>query len=69
MPTFDLTDDETIALTRLVRRAIDEDRFPLSPRLDPLKSIFCSWRTADKPLLRVTRAESRELRDETHRVA
>ena len=38
--TLDLTDDETRALVRLLRRAIDEARYPLSPRLDPLKTIL-----------------------------
>ena len=38
MPKIDLSDDEHAAVTALVRRTIDEDRFPLSPRLAPLKS-------------------------------
>ncbi len=38
--TLDLTDDETAALARLLRRTIDEDRYPLSPRLAPLKAIL-----------------------------
>jgi hypothetical protein len=38
--TLDLTDDEKVALVRLLRRAIDEARYPLSPRLDPLKAIL-----------------------------
>jgi hypothetical protein len=38
--TLDLTDDEKVALVRLLRRAIDEARYPLSPRLDPLKTIL-----------------------------
>jgi hypothetical protein len=38
MPTIDLSDDERTALTAAVRRAIDEDRYPLSPRLAPLKA-------------------------------
>jgi hypothetical protein len=37
---LDLTDDERAALVRLIRRALDDDRYPLSPRLDPLKSIL-----------------------------
>jgi hypothetical protein len=36
---LDLTDDEQAALVRLIRRALD-DRYPLAPRLDPLKSIL-----------------------------
>jgi hypothetical protein len=38
--TLDLTDDETAALARLLRNTIDEARFPLSPRLVPLKAIL-----------------------------
>jgi hypothetical protein len=33
--TLDLTDEEQAALIELLRRAIDEARYPLSPRLDP----------------------------------
>jgi hypothetical protein len=38
MPTIDLSDEEHAAVTAAVRRAIEEDRFPRAPRLDP----FCS---------------------------
>jgi hypothetical protein len=38
MPTIDLTDDEHAAVAELIRRAIEEDRFPRAPRLDPLRS-------------------------------
>jgi hypothetical protein len=37
---LDLSDDETAALARLLRRTIDEDRYPLSPRLAPLRAIL-----------------------------
>ena len=51
MPVFDLTDDEMQILTRLVRRAIDDDRYPMAPRLDPLKAK--SWRNSlERPPLR-----------------
>jgi hypothetical protein len=36
MPTIDLTDDEYAAVTAAIRRAIEDDRFPRAPRLDPL---------------------------------
>jgi hypothetical protein len=36
----DLTDEEVGTLIKLVRRTIEEDRFTLSPRLDPLKAIL-----------------------------
>ena len=37
---LDLTDDERRALIALLRRTLDDARFPLSPRLDPLKAIL-----------------------------
>jgi hypothetical protein len=37
---LDLTDDEAAALGRLLRQAIDEDRYPLPPRLAPLRAIL-----------------------------
>jgi hypothetical protein len=37
---LDLTDDEERALVQLLRRAMDEERYFLSPRLDPLKAIL-----------------------------
>jgi len=38
--TLDLTDDETAALARLLHRTIDDDRYPLTPRLAPLEAIL-----------------------------
>lgn len=35
-----LTDEEHAALVRAVRKILDEDRFPLAPRLDPLKALL-----------------------------
>jgi hypothetical protein len=40
MQHLDLTDEEHAALLRLVRKALDTDRYPLSPRLYPLRSIL-----------------------------
>jgi hypothetical protein len=37
---LDLSDDELTALTRLLKHTLDTDRYPLSPRLRPLKSIL-----------------------------
>jgi hypothetical protein len=34
-----LTDDEKTALTALLRRTIDDDRYPLSPRISQLRGI------------------------------
>ena len=38
--TRDLTDDEARALAKHLRSAIDNDRFPLAPRLAPMKAIL-----------------------------
>ena len=37
---LDLSDDETAALTRLLRDTINDDRYPLSPRIRLLQAIF-----------------------------
>jgi hypothetical protein len=37
---LDLSDDETAALKRLLRKAIDDDRYPLSPRIRTLRDIL-----------------------------
>jgi hypothetical protein len=37
---LDLSDDEAAALAQLLGRTIDENRYPLSPRLTPLKAIL-----------------------------
>jgi Helix-turn-helix domain of resolvase len=37
---LDLTDDEAAALPQLLRLTFDEDRYPLSPRLAPLRAIL-----------------------------
>jgi hypothetical protein len=49
MPTIDLTDDELAALTVAARRTIAEDRYPLSPRLAPLKSALAKLDPASTP--------------------
>jgi len=36
---LDLTHEETDALARLLSRTIDDDRYPLSPRIQTLKGI------------------------------
>jgi hypothetical protein len=38
VPTINLTDDELAAATAAIRRAIEDDRFPHAPRLDPLRA-------------------------------
>jgi hypothetical protein len=37
---LDLSDTELAALVRLLKHTLDNDRYPLSPRLRPLKSIL-----------------------------
>ena len=41
---LDLTDEETDALARLLSRTIDDDRYPLSPRIQTLKAIVAKIR-------------------------
>jgi hypothetical protein len=38
MPTIDLTDNEHVAVAAAIQRTIERDRFPLAPRLQPLRS-------------------------------
>jgi hypothetical protein len=50
--TFDLTDEENDALARLLSRTIDDDRYPLSSRVQILKAILAKIRpeTVREPL-------------------
>jgi hypothetical protein len=41
---LDLIDEETEALATLLRRTIDDDRYPLSPRVQILKAILAKVR-------------------------
>jgi hypothetical protein len=41
---FDLNDEETAALARLLSQTIDADRYPLSPRIQTLKGILAKIR-------------------------
>jgi hypothetical protein len=43
--TLDLSPDERHTLIQLLRRTIDEDRYPLSPRLAVLRAILAKHRT------------------------
>jgi len=46
---LDLSDEETSALTRFLRKAIDDDRYPLSPRIRPCGAFFDKLRSAASP--------------------
>jgi len=54
---LELTDEETAALIRLLRNAIDDDRYPLSPRVQTLRAILGKLRPEP-----ARRAASREPR-------
>jgi hypothetical protein len=47
--TLDLTDIEAAALARLLTTTIDDDRYPLSPRIQTLKAILAKIRP-ERPL-------------------
>jgi hypothetical protein len=38
VPTIDLPDDELAAVAAAIRRAIEDDKYPHAPRLDPLRA-------------------------------
>jgi hypothetical protein len=44
--TLDLTDEEKLALAAELRRTINEDRYPLSPRIRTLKAILAKLKPA-----------------------
>jgi hypothetical protein len=46
---LDLADDEAAALAQLLRRTINDDPYPLSPRLAPLKAILARLRLPQPP--------------------
>jgi hypothetical protein len=47
--TFGLADDEKVALVVLLRDAIDYARYPLSPRLAPLKAMLVKLNPPQPP--------------------
>jgi hypothetical protein len=48
-PTIDFTDDELAAVAAAIRRAIEDDRFPHAPRLDPLRAALGKFEAAPEP--------------------
>ena len=51
MPTINLTDDELAAVTAALRRAIEDDKYPHAPRLDPLKAALGKFDAASENVL------------------
>ena len=49
VPTINLTADELAAVTVAIRRAIEDDRFPHAPRLDPLRAALGKFEAASEP--------------------
>jgi hypothetical protein len=49
MSTVGGTDEEYTAVTMAVRRALDDDRYPLAPRLAPLRSALAKLDPASAP--------------------
>ena len=62
MPTINLTDDELVAVTATVRRAIEDDRFPHAPRLDPLRAALGKLEAAPEPAPPPAKADKRARR-------
>ena len=50
VPTISLTDDELAAVTAAIRRAIEDDRYPHAPRLDPLRAALGKFEAAPEPI-------------------
>jgi hypothetical protein len=48
-PTINLTAHELTAVAAGIRRAIETDRFPSAPRLDPLRSALAKLEPAPAP--------------------
>jgi hypothetical protein len=46
---LELSDDEAAALARHLRQALNNHRYPLAPRLDPLKSVLAKLEPPTPP--------------------
>ena len=49
VPTINLADDELAAVTAAIRRAIEDDKFPHAPRLDPLRAALGKFDAPAEP--------------------
>jgi hypothetical protein len=52
VPTINLNDDEIAAVAAALRRAIETDRFPRAPRLDPLRAALGKLEAAHEPVFK-----------------
>jgi hypothetical protein len=49
VPTIDFPADELAAVTAAIRHAIEDDRYPHAPRLDPLRAALARFEAASRP--------------------
>lgn len=49
MPAIDLPDVELAAVKEVVRRTIEDDKFPHASRLDPLRAVLARLEAASEP--------------------
>ena len=49
VPVVDLPDDELAAVVAALRQIIADDKYPLSPRLDPLRAALARLEAAHEP--------------------
>ena len=61
MPPIDLPADELAAVAAAIRRAIEDDKFPHAPRLDPLRAALARFDAASEPVLRHEQGISKTL--------
>jgi hypothetical protein len=65
LPTIDLPADELAAVTAAIRRAIEDDRFPHAPRLDPLRAALARLDAASRGDTASNAAAARKNSNET----
>ena len=58
VPIIDLTDAEHAAVTAAIRRAVEDDRFPRAPRLDPLRAALARFEAAAQDFVTLTKSPS-----------
>jgi len=51
MPTIDLNDDELAALVAGMRRLLADDKYPLAPRLRPLRAALAKLDPVAEPIV------------------